>query len=395
MTMKTSLEHLPAHKQEQLTALTALLQAEVPTAKVILFGSHARGDWVEDEETGYFSDYDLLIVVEDEKQASDSLVPPNVREQMSRIAGRVPVSVIVHSVKEMNKEIRAGQYFFIDVVREGIVLFDSKRFHLATPKVLGQVERLELANIHLRKWFESASGFWQIAGHCMGKDLLPHAAFLLHQTAERYFHAALLVFTGYKPRTHDLELLAAQAAPLHPALAGALPRVEPEDKRLFVVLRKAYIDARYTMNYRISIPDLEALRALTRDLGARVREASVEQMGALGALDAERELPRVPSPGDVGELSEAPPIESPEALRGWMNARDAVRDTVSFERGVQQGQLSVQVEWLLSIFEARGIPVEGKIRATIEACMDPGVLKGWIARAAVAESAEQVIEVGK
>ena len=31
---------------------------------VVLFGSHARGDWVEDPETGYRSDYDLLVVVE-------------------------------------------------------------------------------------------------------------------------------------------------------------------------------------------------------------------------------------------------------------------------------------------------------------------------------------------
>lgn len=31
--------------------------------KVILFGSYARGDWVEGRLSGYRSDYDLLIVV--------------------------------------------------------------------------------------------------------------------------------------------------------------------------------------------------------------------------------------------------------------------------------------------------------------------------------------------
>ena len=29
------------------------------TRMIILFGSHARGDWVEDMETGYRSDWDL------------------------------------------------------------------------------------------------------------------------------------------------------------------------------------------------------------------------------------------------------------------------------------------------------------------------------------------------
>jgi len=35
--------------------------------KIILFGSHARGDWVEDPVGPYFSDYDLLVVVDREE----------------------------------------------------------------------------------------------------------------------------------------------------------------------------------------------------------------------------------------------------------------------------------------------------------------------------------------
>ena len=31
--------------------------------KIVLFGSYARGDWVEDPVGRYFSDYDLLVVV--------------------------------------------------------------------------------------------------------------------------------------------------------------------------------------------------------------------------------------------------------------------------------------------------------------------------------------------
>ena len=60
--MKTSLEHLPEPKREQLAAIAALLQAEAPVDMVILFGSYARGDWVEDAETGYRSDFDVRSV---------------------------------------------------------------------------------------------------------------------------------------------------------------------------------------------------------------------------------------------------------------------------------------------------------------------------------------------
>jgi hypothetical protein len=45
---------------------------------------------------------------------------PATSGSVKAIAGRVPVSAIVHDVKQLNQEIRAGQYFFIDIVREGV-----------------------------------------------------------------------------------------------------------------------------------------------------------------------------------------------------------------------------------------------------------------------------------
>ncbi len=279
MKMKTSLEHLPASKQEQILAIAALLQAEIPAEMIILFGSYARGDWVEDHDTRYFSDYDLLVVVAEAAQVKQLGSGNALWTRVRAIAGHVPVSPIVHDVKQLNKEIRAGQYFFVDILREGVRLHDSRRFQLASPKVLGKKERLEHARFNFRYWFNSASNFWRGAGYFMERKLDAHAAFLLHQTAERYFHAALLVFGGYKPRTHDLAALAKDTALLHPALAGALPRAEPEGERLFDLLRRAYIEARYSQSYHVTDEDLVRLRALTIDLGVRVREACVEMMG--------------------------------------------------------------------------------------------------------------------
>ena len=60
--MKTSLEHLPEHKRAQLRAITSIFCEGAPIAMLILFGSHARGDWVEDPKTGYRSDFDVRSV---------------------------------------------------------------------------------------------------------------------------------------------------------------------------------------------------------------------------------------------------------------------------------------------------------------------------------------------
>jgi predicted nucleotidyltransferase len=88
---------------------------------VVLFGSHARGDWVEDPETGYRSDYDLLVVVENPEVAENHSLWARVREALSPLASPSTVTLIVHDVRELNQEIRRGQFFFAELWEQGVV----------------------------------------------------------------------------------------------------------------------------------------------------------------------------------------------------------------------------------------------------------------------------------
>jgi hypothetical protein len=54
--------HLPVVKQRQLCAITRIIRATADVERVVLFGSHARGDWVEDRASGYLSDFDVRSV---------------------------------------------------------------------------------------------------------------------------------------------------------------------------------------------------------------------------------------------------------------------------------------------------------------------------------------------
>src|SRR5262249_48643453 len=117
--MKTSIDHLPEDKQAQLRAIAELFGECAAVDKLILFGSFARGDWVEDEETGYVSDFDLCAVVDDEKQVVDLAMWGELERRTRVIAGRTSVTLIVHDIKFINREIRIGQYFWSDVANEG------------------------------------------------------------------------------------------------------------------------------------------------------------------------------------------------------------------------------------------------------------------------------------
>ena len=81
MTLPDRLAHLPDRKRRELEQVAAILFDEFEDSqktaisekakrgrilKLILFGSYARGDWVEDRASGYISDYDLLVIVNSE-----------------------------------------------------------------------------------------------------------------------------------------------------------------------------------------------------------------------------------------------------------------------------------------------------------------------------------------
>lgn len=281
--MKTSIEHLPARKQDEIRAVAGVLREGAPLGMLILFGSHARGDWVEDAEGGYFSDYDLLAIVESRKVAEDAGLWARLEGEASKLTGEAAVSLIVHDLKFVNGEIRAGSYFFGDIRNEGIVLHDARRFTLATPKEASPAERLERAERNFAYWFESANEFLTMYAFGAGEGLRVNAAFQLHQAAERLYTTACMVFTGYKRKEHKIEKLHEEAAPLHPALRDVLPRETPEDRHLFDLLRRAYIDARYDKSYRITAEELAALGERVRGFAAVVQRVCGEKIASLRA----------------------------------------------------------------------------------------------------------------
>jgi predicted nucleotidyltransferase/HEPN domain-containing protein len=282
--MKTSLDHLPDRKQEQLRVVVSLLREAAPVEMVVLFGSHARGDWVEDPITGYESDFDILVVVASPAVADRGTLWAEIENRAEALPEMTPVNIIVHDFKFVNKALERGQYFFADIAEEGVLLFDSGAFTLTARRAPTPAQRRAQAEEDFEHWSTSAAGFFQVYEFALHQQHAYNiAAFQLHQATERYFAAFLLTFTAYKPRTHNIEKLANQAASLHPIMRAALPRAAGEDRRLFDLLKKAYIDARYSKKYRITAEELSALGERVRDLGSLVERACREKIASLAA----------------------------------------------------------------------------------------------------------------
>lgn len=290
--MAKALKSIPAVKRRELDRAVEILTTSFAEAistrqadrlkngrilKIILFGSYARGDWVEDPVGRYFSDFDLLVVVDHEDLADSELWRTAEQRLLSAtVAGqnlRTPVSVIVHSLDDVNHQLERGRYFFIDIVRDGVVLFDTPEVRFAEPRPLAVDAALEEARGYFEDWMESASGFQRIAAFCIHDNQPKLAAFNLHQAAEHLYHCLLLVLTLYAPKSHKLIALRRLAEPLVPALADVWPGQTKFERRAFELLRAAYVKARYSRHYKITREELDWLTARIEILRERVKKA--------------------------------------------------------------------------------------------------------------------------
>lgn len=262
--LKTSLDHLPFNHQQDLAAIKDIILKYLPAEMIILFGSYARGDYVIDvtEEDGtlyeYTSDYDILVITA--KNANNQGEAWHVMEnRISRRPTPIPASLINHTIGFVNEQIEYSQYFFLDIVKQGIMLHDSGKHALTVPRELLPAKKLKREKEDFEYWMGKGKHFLTHYEYSVKDEDYAEAAFYLHQASESCYAAFSLVFTGYKPKTHDLLLLRKRAIKINPAYKEVFPMKTKEQRYQFELLRRGYIDARYKKDYKITPEELQYL----------------------------------------------------------------------------------------------------------------------------------------
>ena len=166
--MRTGVDHLPQAQQDELARIVRILMEEFEAAtsrstqpsrrngkiyKIVLFGSYARTDWVDEPENGYQSDFDLLIVVSHRDLTEIADYWYVAEDRILRDPGIArPVNIIVHSIDEVNEALRRGEYFWVDIARDGIALYELPRHELAAPMPASPQDALQMAESTFREW---------------------------------------------------------------------------------------------------------------------------------------------------------------------------------------------------------------------------------------------------
>jgi predicted nucleotidyltransferase len=300
--MRTGLDHLPQRQQDELARVVEILMEEFEKAtsratqpwkrdgriyKIILFGSYARTDWVDEPENGYQSDFDLLIVVShrDLTEIADYWYVAEDRILRDPAIAR-PVNIIVHSIDEVNRALKRGEYFWVDIARDGIALYELPRHELAAPMPASPVEALNMAESYFRAQIGAVDRWLKLADTSLTEqnsdpEWSKTAAFNLHQATETAYACFLLVRTLYFPRSHNIKFLRSLAEDKEPRLIDAWPRLTKLERRRFELLKRAYVEARYSAAYEISREDLDALILSVQHLRDLVAQVSLERVEEL------------------------------------------------------------------------------------------------------------------
>lgn len=300
--MRTDIDHLPSHKQRELDQIVEMLFQGLREAtsratgrrrlgcilKIILFGSYARGDWIDapQDANQYKSDYDLLVIV-NQKELADKAAYWDGAEQRIVTAYnfektlRTPANFIVHSLQEVNDALAHGRLFFMNILTDGVVLYESDDRPLKTPIPKTPQSALAAAEEYFAEYMADAAEFYGGYQDALSREHLRLAAFLLHQMVENLYQGLLLTFTFYTPYDHNILFLRDLAEDIDRSLFEVWPRGTRRERALYQKLKDAYRKARYSRHYKIEREDLAWLAGRAEILGQRVHaicQARIEEL---------------------------------------------------------------------------------------------------------------------
>ncbi|KAA3509723.1 HEPN domain-containing protein, partial [Agrobacterium rosae] len=159
--------------------------------------------------------------------------------------------------REVNTQLKEGQYFFSDIRKEGIVLYELDDEPLAEPKPLTAEERLRVAREHFEERLPNSrrslkTAMFQLSNSEADVKWRKDAAFALHQALEQAYSCVLLTVTNYGPPSHNIKFLRSLAEEQDLRLVEAFPRDQHRERAWFNTINEAYVKARYSKHFEIS-----------------------------------------------------------------------------------------------------------------------------------------------
>ena len=268
--MKRTTRFLPPRKRQDLQQLAELIRENVKQVEmIILFGSYAKNKYVDYDQrvefgtpTYYMSDYDIVILTRKPIGAIESSLYEKIKDRFFENKNRpfhTHPQFVNYGIDEFNYALSKAHYFETEIKRDGVILYDSGAYKLARRRRLDYTEIRDRAQKYFDDKLGKANNFLEDTLFNFKKNEFVHSSFHLHQSAENLLRVIPMTFILYGHKSHDLSELMNAAKKHTTEIFEVFPCDTPEEKRLFDLLQRAYIESRYNPDFEVTKEDIDAL----------------------------------------------------------------------------------------------------------------------------------------
>lgn len=171
----------------------------------------------------------------------------------------MPVTTIVLQTATFEEWLKINHPFALTVWQSAVAIYDAGSLSFTG----SNDSNLKADQRNLEKYY--TEGLNKAKEFLAGAELFrirkqnTIAAFMLHQSAEQSLRTMLKIGTGFHCNTHSIDRLIRYASLVSYQLPDILPQKTDQEKRIFCLLQKAYIDTRYKEDYKITDDELVCL----------------------------------------------------------------------------------------------------------------------------------------
>lgn len=204
----------------------------------------------------YLADCFLLIVIQD----LDNKEPHDWQEKIEQHCQKVaPITTIVLQSSIFEDWLKVGHRFPVRVWQSAPRIYDTQStywvfaFDEMTPCAKDDIERRYTSGLNKAQEFLAGADLFRI------RKQNSMAAFMLHQSTEQALKALLEIGIGFHINSHNLTRLLRYSSFVSPQVLSVFPLDTDQEKRLFQLFQRAYIEARYKEDYKITASELRCL----------------------------------------------------------------------------------------------------------------------------------------
>lgn len=226
--------------------------------------------------------YYLLVLIEKNDEHSLNSVQDKIEGSLQLF---LPVTAIVFSYVHFFRWLSEGHPFAAAVYEKAFPLYQKDEVPLPFPATANEeVFRKEAEQLY-------AQSSIRVQEFLAGAELYrirvqyKMAAFMLHQAAEQALITILKIITGLHLNTHSIDRLIRCCTLASDKFSAIFPRNNDREERLFQLIQKAYIGARYKEDYNINGEHLLKLTERVKALEKLMKEVCSNGLKLAGEFD--------------------------------------------------------------------------------------------------------------